>query len=116
MRQASTASQKDVLGEVVELSPHANQEPVQVHVHVGDGGTTATRGRFPLLGIIGMATIGIVAYSLYQGQPVSITVGQIETSISSTMTPQWWTEMKKWWENRIGGSEQVVMEARAGGL
>ena len=76
MRQELTASQKGVLGEVVELSPHANQEPVQVHVHVGDGGTAATRGRFPLLGIIGMATIGIVAYSLYQGQPVSITVGQ----------------------------------------
>ena len=119
MRQELSPSQQGILGEIVPFSamPMPPQEPVQVHVHVGDGAGSNGRNGFPLMGMIGMITVGIIAYSLYQGQPVSMTVGQIETSFASAVKPQWWDDIKNWWSktpsnNALG----IVMEAKSGGL
>lgn len=88
------------------------QEPVQVHVHVGsNSGGAAAGGRFPLLALIGAITIGIVAYSLYQGQPVSITVSQIESSVSAGITPQWWADVQNWWNSKLS-APNTIMEVK----
>lgn len=115
MRQELTHNQRGILGEVMpRLS--SNNEPVQVHVHVGEGGTSVARGRFPIFGLIGMISVGIMAYSLYQGQPVSTTVGQIENSVYTSPAPLWWAEVKNWWGNQLNNSSQRLLEAKASGF
>ena len=118
MRQELSPSQQGILGEIVPFNavPVPTQEPVQVHVHVGDGSGSSGHSGFPLMGMIGMITVGIVVYSLYQGQPVSMTVSQIETSFASAVKPQWWDEIKGWWSSQPTNAAQIVMEAKSGGL
>ena len=99
------------MGELVHPQ-NQPQDPVQVHVHVGANGSTVPSGRFPLLSLIGAVTIGIIAYSLYQGQPVSTTVGQIESSVSAAITPTWWADLQNWWKSKLGTQNNVVMEVK----
>lgn len=101
MRQELTEGQRVLMGELLPVQTFAPppQDPVQVHVHVGSGAGSAASG-ISWLGLIGAATVGILAYSLYQGQPVSVTVGRIETSLAAAATPQWWDSVKNWWEGK----------------
>lgn len=101
MRQELTDGQRVLMGDLLPVQTFSPppQEPVQVHVHVGSNANTATSG-FSWLGLIGAVTVGVLAYSLYQGQPVSVTVGRIESAITTAATPQWLDGMKAWWAEK----------------
>ena len=109
MRQELTEGQRVLMGELVHPL-NQPQEPVQVHVHVGANGANNV-SRFSLLALVGAITVGIIAYSLYQGQPVSMTVSQIESSLSAAMKPQWWADLQNWFDNKIY-SPSTVMEVK----
>jgi hypothetical protein len=51
--------------------------------------------------MVGAATVGILVYSLYQGQAVSITVGRIETAVMAAAIPQWMDNLKNWWDGKM---------------
>lgn len=80
--------------------PSQPQEPVQVHVHVAGGSNGNTASSLSWLGLIGAVTIGVLVYSLYQGQPVSVTVARIESALASAAIPQWWDSLKQWVESK----------------
>ncbi len=110
MRQELTEGQRVLMGELLpvqiqQLPPpvQAPQEPVQVHVHVGGGGAQATSS-FSWLGMLGAITLGIVVYSVYQGQPISSTVASIETAVASAAKPQWWGNVESWWMVNVAPS------------
>ena len=115
MRQELTDGQRVLMGELLPVQSYAPpQDPVLVHVHVGNGGGNATSS-LSWLGMLGAATIGVIAYSLYQGQPVSATVERIETSLAAAATPQWWDDLKNKWEGKTPPPtkpESVVAESK----
>lgn len=58
-----------------------SQEPVQVHNHIYGGQPAITNGGLlrMSLTVMGALTVGAIAYSAYQGQSLSTTIGQIES-------------------------------------
>lgn len=104
MRQELTEGQRVLMGELLPVSSYAPpppQDPVQVHVHVGGNSGGNTASCFSWLGMVGAATVGILVYSLYQGQAVSITVGRIETAVMAAAIPQWMDNLKNWWDGKM---------------
>jgi hypothetical protein len=118
VRQELTDGQRVLMGELLPVqtfAPPPPQDPVQVHVHVAGGSGTATSGS-SWLALTGAVTIGILVYSLYQGQPVSVTVARIESALASAAIPQWWDSLKQWVETRtpaaLAKPASTVVEAQ----